>query len=52
MAQPLSLMGHLRPSQLLPVRTNVRYAPNSDPFLRRSEITRCANRDISLRRSK
>ena len=35
-------LGHSRPSHSAPVPINVRYAPNSDRFLRRSEMMRCA----------
>ena len=38
----LSLMGYSVPMHLAPGPANVRYAPNSDRILRRSEMTLCA----------
>jgi hypothetical protein len=40
-------MGHSRPIHSAPVPVNVRYASNSDRFLRRSETTLSAISDIA-----
>ena len=40
----MSALDHSRPTQLAPVPTDVRCYSNSDQILRRSEMTRCANR--------
>jgi len=43
-SEPMSAPGHSRPSLSAQVPANVRYAPNSDRFLRRSKTTLSANR--------
>jgi hypothetical protein len=45
----MSLMGHSRPMHSVPVPINVRCYSNSDIIVRRSEVTRWANRGLTQR---